>query len=235
LRKVLEDAPEAYAALILEPLVQGAGGMKMARASFVREACELAREFGVLVIFDEVMTGFGRTGELFAFRKVGFEPDFLCLSKGLTGGFLPMSLTITGERVQDAFRSADLTHTFWHGHSYTANPLGCAAAVASLTLTERVLPMLPSIEERHLAELATGGFKAEKVRVCGTILAMDVPVGTATGYTNPVGPTLRAAFLEDGILLRPLGNTVYVMAPYCTTTEQYDSIYASLRRRLAAF
>jgi adenosylmethionine-8-amino-7-oxononanoate aminotransferase len=234
LRKVLEDAPEAYAALILEPLVQGAGGMKMARASFVREACELTREFGVLVIFDEVMTGFGRTGELFAFRKLGFEPDFLCLSKGLTGGFLPMSLTITGERVQEAFRSADLTHTFWHGHSYTANPLGCAAAVASLTLTERVLPMLPSIEERHLAELATGGFKAEKVRVCGTILAMDVPVGTATGYTNPIGPTLRAAFLEDGILLRPLGNTVYVMAPYCTTTEQYDSIYASLRRRLAA-
>ncbi len=234
LRKLLEDAPEAYAALILEPLVQGAGGMKMARASFVREACELAREFGVLVIFDEVMTGFGRTGDLFAFRKVGFEPDFLCLSKGLTGGFLPMSLTITGERVQEAFRSADLTHTFWHGHSYTANPLGCAAAVASLTLTERVLPMLPSIEERHLAELALGGFKAEKLRVCGTILAMDVPVGMATGYTNPVGPTLRAAFLEDGILLRPLGNTVYVMAPYCTTTEQYGTIYASLRRRLAA-
>jgi adenosylmethionine-8-amino-7-oxononanoate aminotransferase len=234
LRKVLQDAPEAYAALILEPLVQGAGGMKMARASFVREACELARDFGVLVIYDEVMTGFGRTGELFAFRKVGFEPDFLCLSKGLTGGFLPMSLTITGERVQEAFRSADLTHTFWHGHSYTANPLGCAAALASLTLTERALPILPSIEERHLAELALGGFKAETFRVCGTILAMDVPVGTATGYTNPVGSTLRAAFLEDGLLLRPLGNTVYVMAPYCTTSEQYDSIYATLRRRLAA-
>lgn len=234
LRTLLEDAPEAYAALILEPLVQGAGGMKMARASFVREACDLAREFGVLVIFDEVMTGFGRTGELFAFRKLGFEPDFLCLSKGLTGGFLPMSLTITGERVQEAFRSADLTHTFWHGHSYTANPLGCAAAVASLTLTERVLPMFPSIEERHLAELALGGFKAEKVRVCGTILAMDVPVGTTSGYTNPVGPALRAAFLEDGILLRPLGNTVYVMAPYCTTDAQYDTIYKSLRRRLAA-
>lgn len=234
LRKRLEDAPEAYAAMILEPLVQGAGGMMMARASFVRQACELAREFGVLVIFDEVMTGFGRTGELFAFRKTGFEPDFLCLSKGLTGGFLPMSLTITGTHVQDAFRSADLTHTFWHGHSYTANPLGCAAAVASLTLTEQVLPGLASIEQRHLAELAQGGFKAEKPRVCGTILAMDVPAGTATGYTNPVGPALRAAFLDDGILLRPLGNTVYVMAPYCTTPAQYDTIYASLRRRLAA-
>lgn len=235
LRKQLENAPDVYAAMILEPLVQGAGGMMMARASFVREACQLAREFGVLVIFDEVMTGFGRTGELFAFQNVGFEPDFLCLSKGLTGGFLPMSLTITGTHVQDAFRSADLTHTFWHGHSYTANPLGCAAAVASLTLTEQVLPELASIEQRHLAELAQGGFKAEKLRVCGTILAMDVPAGTATGYTNPVGPALRAAFLDDGILLRPLGNTVYVMAPYCTTPAQYDAIYASLRRRLAAF
>jgi adenosylmethionine-8-amino-7-oxononanoate aminotransferase len=94
--------------------------------------------------------------------------------------------------------------------------------------------MLPSIEERHLAEVAHGGFKAEKLRVCGTILAMDVPVGTSAGYANPVGPMLRAAFLQDGVLLRPLGNTVYVMAPYCTTTAQYDTIFASLRRRLAA-
>lgn len=234
LRRLLEASPEAYASLILEPLVQGAGGMKMARASFVRSVCELAREFGVLVIFDEVMTGFGRTGSLFAFQKVGFEPDFLCLSKGLTGGFLPMSLTVTGERIQDAFRSDDLTHTFWHGHSYTANPLGCAAAVASLALTEAVLHELPSIENRHLDEIAKGGFKAEKLRVCGTILAMDVPVGTSAGYANPVGPVLRAAFLEDGLLLRPLGNTVYVMAPYCTTEAQYDTLYASLRRRLAA-
>lgn len=234
LRDLFDDAPEAYASIILEPLVQGAGGMMMARPTFIRAACELAREFGVLVIFDEVMTGFGRTGELFAFRKVGFEPDFLCLSKGLTGGFLPMSLTVTGERIQEAFRSANLTHTFWHGHSYTANPLGCAAAVASLTLTEQVLPQLASIEQKHIDELAQGGFKAEKLRVCGTILAMDVPAGTATGYTNPVGPALRAAFLEDGILLRPLGNTVYVMAPYCTTPAQYDTIYASLKRRLAA-
>lgn len=234
LRRRMEEAPEAYAAMILEPLVQGAGGMMMARAEFVRQACELARDFGVLVIFDEVMTGFGRTGELFAFRKVGFEPDFLCLSKGLTGGFLPMSLTVTGDRIQDAFRSADLTHTFWHGHSYTANPLGCAAALASLTLTEQVLPELAAIEQRHLAELAEGGFNAKKPRVCGTILAMDVPVGTSAGYTNPVGPLLRSAFLEDGILLRPLGNTVYVMAPYCTTSAQYGTIYQSLRRRLAA-
>jgi adenosylmethionine-8-amino-7-oxononanoate aminotransferase len=145
-----------------------------------------------------------------------------------------MSLTVTGDRIQDAFRSADLTHTFWHGHSYTANPLGCAAALASLTLTEEALPELAAIEQRHHAEVAAGGIKAENLRICGTILAMDVPVGTSSGYTNPVGPVLRAAFLEDGILLRPLGNTVYVMAPYCTSPAQYGTIYASLRRRLAA-
>jgi len=181
-----------------------------------------------------VMTGFGRTGSLFAFQKTGFVPDFLCLSKGLTGGFLPMALTITGSHIQDAFRDPQPTHTFWHGHSYTANPLGCAAALASLELTIQALPVIQSIEASHHSRLTTHDFRAERVRVFGTIAAMDVPVTANRGYFSGVGQRLRAEFLEDGILLRPLGNTVYVMAPYTTTIEQYDRIFESIRRRLAA-
>ncbi len=234
LRYQLEASPEGFAALIIEPLVQGAGGMKMARAAFVKSVCELAREFGVLVIFDEVMTGFGRTGELFAFQKVGIEPDFICLSKGLTGGFLPMSLTITGSQIQDAFRGIDPTHTFWHGHSYTANPLGCAAALASLELTIQALPLIKEIESSHVQRLTSHDYRAERIRICGTIVAMDVPVSSGRGYFSGIGARLKSEFLEDGILLRPLGNTVYVMAPYCTTQAQYDRVFESIRQRLAA-
>lgn len=234
LRDTLTRAPEAYAAIILEPLVQGAGGMRMCRPSFVKSACELAREFGVLVIFDEVMTGFGRTGSLFAFQKTGFVPDFICLSKGLTGGFLPMSLTVTGSHIQDAFRDPQPTHTFWHGHSYTANPLGCAAALASLELTLQALPHIREIESSHVHRLSSHDYQAERIRICGTIAALDVPVSANRGYFSGVGQRLKSEFLEDGILLRPLGNTVYVMAPYTTTIEQYDRIFESIRRRLAA-
>ncbi len=225
------DAHEGrIAALILEPLVQGAGGMRMVRAAFLRRICEAARERDVLLIFDEVMTGFGRTGSLFALEQVGLRPDFLCLSKGLTGGFLPMSITITSANIQDAFRGADAAHTFWHGHSYTANPLGCAAALASLDLTRNALPRIGEVETRHrrfIAELPEGWHRP---RICGSILAVDLKTDGGSGYFAEVGPKLRAAFIREGVLLRPLGDTVYVMAPYVTTDDQYGQIYDALRR-----
>lgn len=225
------DAHEGHvAAMILEPLVQGAGGMRMVRAAFLRRLCEAARERGILLVFDEVMTGFGRTGTLFALEQVGVTPDFLCLSKGLTGGFLPMSLTVTSTRIQDAFRGADAAHTFWHGHSYTANPLGCAAALASLDLTVEAVPRIREVEARHrrfIGDLPDGW---RHPRVCGSILAMDLDADGQSGYFADVGPKLRAAFIREGVLLRPLGDTVYVMAPYVTTDAQYERIYEALRR-----
>ena len=123
--------------MILEPLVQGVSGMRMCRPEFVKKVVERVRAADVLVIFDEVMTGFGRTGTYFALEQAQVAPDFLCLSKGLTGGFLPLALTVTTEEVYEAFLSDHFTMAFAHGHSYTANPLGCAAAIASLDLLTR--------------------------------------------------------------------------------------------------
>ncbi len=233
LRQAFERHPDGYAACILEPLVQGAGGMRMVRPAFVARAVRLAREFGVLVIFDEVMTGFGRTGERFAFERVGEAPDLLCLSKGITGGFLPLAVTVVRDTVQAAFDSPDPVHTLWHGHSYTANPLGCAAAVASWALTEAALPVVRAFEARHRDLLRRFQPRADRIRVCGTIVAMDVP-GRPGGYHDPVGPALRQAFLDDGVLLRPLGDTVYAMPPYCMTDAELEAVYATITRRLAA-
>lgn len=226
----LDEHEGRIAAMIIEPLVQGAGGMRMARAAFLKGMCEAARERGILLIFDEVMTGFGRTGSLFALEQVGVSPDFLCLSKGLTGGFLPMSVTVTSSRIQDDFRGTDATHTFWHGHSYTANPLGCAAALASIDLTHAALPRIGEVEGLHRRFLDEKPLGWRRPRICGSILALDVVTSSAGGYLSDAGLKLREHFLREGVLLRPLGDTVYVMAPYVTDDAQYARIYNALRR-----
>jgi adenosylmethionine-8-amino-7-oxononanoate aminotransferase len=229
-RRMADAHDGRIAALIVEPLVQGAGGMRMVRAPFLTRLCAEARERGILLVFDEVMTGFGRTGTLFALEQVGITPDFLCLSKGLTGGFLPLSVTVTSSAIQAAFKGPDAAHTFWHGHSYTANPLGCAAAVASLDLTVSALAGIRRVSERHrrfVDDLPDGWHRP---RICGSILALDLITEGEGGYLAEVGPRLRAAFIRHGVLLRPLGDTVYVMAPYVTTDAQYERIYDALRR-----
>nr|CRH07662.1 Adenosylmethionine-8-amino-7-oxononanoate aminotransferase [Candidatus Magnetococcus massalia] len=223
----LEDAilrhGDAYAALIVEPLVQGASGMRMCRPSFLEGVVERCREAGILVIFDEVMTGFGRTGSLFAFQQTAIEPDMICLSKGLTSGFLPMSVTVARESLYQVFMGEDFDRALAHGHSFTANPLGCAAALASLDLFEQenTLARIAEIEALHRDRL--GAFrkskKALRPRVCGTIGAIDLNVEDG-GYTSEVGPKLKQFFLDKGLLIRPLGNTVYLLPPYCTTDEQ---------------
>lgn len=206
------------AAIILEPLVQGASGMRMVRPAFLRAALERLRAAGVLIIFDEVMTGFGRTGDLFACQTLGITPDMICLSKGLTGGFLPLSVTVCRDGIYEAFLGDSFAQALAHGHSYTANPLGCAAALASMALTRadectmqracisavhtRMLD-----EVRHLPQITAA-------RQCGTIAAFDI-VSDDAGYLSALGPQLKAQFLTEGLLVRPLGNTVYLMPPYC--------------------
>lgn len=217
LDRILEEQKGRVAAVIVEPLVQGAGGMRMCRPEFLRALEGRVRDAGTLLILDEVMTGFGRTGAAFACVKAGIRPDLVCLSKGLTGGFLPMSMTVATEAIHQAFLGEDLERAFLHGHSYTANPLGCAAGLASLDLLEAAdcQARIRAIEAIHRQRIPAivARHKVARPRVCGTIAAFDV--GADQGYGAAVGRTLKAAFLERGLLLRPLGNVLYLLPPYC--------------------
>ena len=231
LRQYLVEHGDDTAALIVEPLVQGAAGMRMCRPQFVQTVVEELRQHGILVIFDEVMTGFGRTGNLFACQGVGVAPDLICLSKGLTGGFMAMSITVASERIYKAFLAEEFDRAFTHGHSFTANALGCAVANASLDLMEQreTTDNIARIEARHWAWLKQlhKHARVEHCRVTGTIVAFDV-VGGGSGYTADVGPRLKAAFFDKGLLIRPLGNVVYLLPPYCITDAQLDLAYAGV-------
>lgn len=215
-------------AVIGEPLVQGAGGMRMHSVDLLREvrtACDAHR---VPWIADEVMTGFGRTGKLFACDHAGVAPDLLCLSKGLTGGTLPLSATLATEALFEAFVSNERSKAFFHGHSFTASPIGCAAALASLAIVrdERTPDALERVGRRieaRLGERLRNATNASAVRRVGGIVAFDLTVHDA-GYLSNLALRLRAVALEHGVLLRPLGNVVYAMPPSCTSDEQCDRI-----------
>jgi adenosylmethionine---8-amino-7-oxononanoate aminotransferase len=186
----------------------------------------------VLVIFDEVMTGFGRTGDWFACMKAHVEPDIIAVSKGITGGFLPLALTMCKERVWDAFYDDDLHKAFFHSHSYTANPIACAAAVASLDLMEYDDKPFKQMEERHksCAKRWLGTHrKVHNFRFCGTIAAMDLRLNRDSDYFSDMAPKLRSRFLQEGLLLRPLGNTIYLMPPYCIDDETLERVYGNIR------
>jgi adenosylmethionine-8-amino-7-oxononanoate aminotransferase len=231
LRSQLEEHPSRYAAIILEPLIQGAGGMNMCRPIFIERICNIVREYEILVIFDEILTGFGRTGSLFAYQQTSIIPDIMTLSKGITGGFLPLSVTMMNKNVYDQFNTSDPVKTFWHGHSYTANPLGCAAANASLKiLLENVDPVYSKLESWHKQysiEL-TSIIGVAKYRVCGTIAAFNIETDQESGYLNKIGLKIKEEALKRGIYLRPLGDTVYLMPPYCITKQELEHVYIQL-------
>jgi len=234
IESILAEQKEHVAGVIIEPLVQGAGGMRMCRPSFLQQLEKLCRIHEVLLIFDEVMTGFGRTGDYFACLRAEVTPDIICLSKGITGGFLPLAVTVTSQKIQDAFRGDDIRYTFWHGHSYTANPLGCAAANASFELLTtqqkfRKLEIMQAEYESFLSEIEG----IEKVRRCGTIMAFDLKADGDTGYFNPIASNLKQVFPQHGVLLRPLGNVVYVMPPYCITEIQLQKVYDTIKSVLS--
>ncbi|TAJ08688.1 MAG: adenosylmethionine--8-amino-7-oxononanoate transaminase [Planctomycetota bacterium] len=220
------------AGVIVEPLVQGAGGMRMHAPEFLRAVRATCDRHGVPLIADEVMTGFGRTGELFACAKAGIEPDLLCVAKGLTGGMLPLAATLCREPLYASFLHADRSKAFFHGHSFTANPIACAVALASLALvderdTPRRLDALGASIERELAA-ALGARAADlALRRCGGIVALDLPgdsSGGGAGYLSTRALALRALAIERGVLLRPLGNVVYAMPPACTSAEDASRI-----------
>lgn len=234
LKQKLEANSNRYAAILIEPLVQGAGGMRMCRPSFLQAVRSLADEFEVLLIFDEVMTGFGRTGAWFASDRAQVAPDIICLSKGLTGGFLPMALTVCRKFIYDAFYGDEPLRTLYHGHSFTANPLGCAAALAGLELMVENELQFKRMEQKHLQQLQrfSGHPKLKHQRVTGTIAAMDVVSDEPGGYLNQVGMKIRQNAIERGVLLRPLGNVLYFMPPYCITDAELIWVYDQIETLL---
>ena len=235
LAHLLEKHPDRYAGIFIEPLVQGVAGMRMCRPQFLQALKSLVHQFGVLLIYDEVMTGFGRTGDWFACLKSGTSPDIICLSKGISGGFLPLAVTLCTEDIYQSFYSDDPHKTLPHGHSYTGNPLSCAVALTSLELLEQNPKPFQEMERQHrcyVERWLAGHPRVEQVRTCGTIAAMEVTTDSRSDYFNAISPLLRQRFLEEGFLLRPLGNTIYIMPPYCITSTELESIYRAIRRVL---
>lgn len=237
---VLERAAKLFtddvAAFIAEPLVQGAGGMVMYEPDFLDQLFQLARRNNTLIIADEVMTGFGRTGRLFASDHLQQKPDLMCLSKGLTGGTMALGVTTCTQIIYDAFLSDDRFKTLFHGHSFTANPLACTAALASmdLLLSDDTQNNIRRITERHRAFALRLIIhpNATNVRQCGTLLAFDLSANEQTGYFNTIRDQAYNFLLERGILMRPLGNVLYLMPPYCTTDAQLVYVYEQIEKLL---
>jgi adenosylmethionine-8-amino-7-oxononanoate aminotransferase len=228
LAALLQERGDKIAAVILEPLLQAAGGMIVHPVEFLQKVRTLCSEHNVLLIADEVLTGFGRTGKMFACDLAGVQPDLMCLSKGITGGFLPMGVTLCSDRVEAAFRSENRLHTFYHGHSYTGNALACAAAVESLKIfdDEPVFEHIVAIAEIHAKRLAELGSYpvVGNTRQIGTIGAIELRTEDA-GYLSAMRPKLYQFFLERGVLLRPLGNVVYVLPPYVISAGELEQVW----------
>lgn len=228
----LEANRGRVAAVIVEPMLQGAGGMIVWPAEFLAAARRLCDAHDTLLIADEVLTGFGRTGRMFACEHARITPDIICLSKALTAGYLPLGATVATETIYDAFLSRDRSRTFFHGHSFTANPLACAVAIASLDLfaSGEVLDRVARLERQlqHGLGALRGHPAVEDVRVLGGVGAVELRASGAGGYLDALGPRLSAAFLERGLLLRPLGNVLYFMPPYVITDDEVEWVIGEI-------
>ncbi|MCX6199427.1 MAG: adenosylmethionine--8-amino-7-oxononanoate transaminase [Bacteroidetes bacterium] len=228
---------EGIAAFIFEPLVLGSAGMKMYSAELLDELLAVCKKNNIITIADEVMTGFGRTGKFLATDYCTNKPDIICLSKGITGGFLPFAATTCTQNIYDAFLSTEKQKMFLHGHSYTANPLGCAAAIASLEVfeTENIFEKITRIETQHaaFAETLKNDKRVKEVRQRGTILAIEMQTDEASGYLNNIRDHAYQFFIERKIILRPLGNVIYILPPYCISNDDLKKVYGAISDFLA--
>jgi len=236
LQRLLEEKHGEISTVIVEPLLQGAGGMIVHPVEFLQRVRRLCTEHSVLLIADEVLTGFGRCGEMFACGLAGVDPDLMCVSKGLTGGVLPMGATICTPEIHEAFVSTDRARTFYHGHSYTGNPIAAAAAVASCRIFEHepVFDRINRIAEIHRTRLAAikGHPAVGDVRSIGTMAAVELRADDP-GYASKLRPKLYKFFIDAGVLLRPLGNVVYILPPYPISPAELNFIYDRIVESLA--
>ena len=224
------------AAFIVEPLVLGAGGMLMYDTGTLREMKRICERYEVLFIADEVMTAWGRTGTLFACDQADIVPDIACYSKGITGGFLPLAVTMCQSRIFNAHYSTDRSKTFYHSSSYTANPIACAVAAANLEMWKErdVMAQVRTTEKMQAERLSemTEIDSLSEFRQTGTIAAMDIKVPDG-GYLSEIGTQLYLRFQMSGVLLRPLGNTIYVLPPYCMSQRDFDVVYGVIAETVA--
>ena len=228
-----------FAGLIVEPLIQGSAGMRIYSADWLNKLVALAQKYDVLVIFDEVMTAWGRTGKMFALEHCSVVPDIICLSKGLTGGVVPLGLTVTSDKIYNQFLSDETVKALLHGHSFTGNAIACACANASLDIFELNFTWknIDRISKSHVEFIDTihSHSKVKTVRYLGTILAIEIEEGQETTYFSSIKKKAFDYFKENGMLLRPLGNVLYLNPPYCITEEQLSKVYSHLRSFLELF
>lgn len=239
LKSYISSISHELSAFIFEPLVQGAGGMLMYEAEYLDQLILHCKNEGILTVADEVMTGFGRTGKLFASDHLTEKADLMCFSKGLTGGTMALGITTCTKRIYEAFLSDDKLKTLFHGHSFTANPIACAAALASMDilLREETISAIERIKNSHqqFAERIKNHSKVRDVRQTGTILAIEWDSSAGTSYFNQLRDNLYNFFLEEGIILRPLGNIIYILPPYCIGNEELDFVYSKISLALERF
>jgi adenosylmethionine-8-amino-7-oxononanoate aminotransferase len=223
---------QSIGVFIYEPLVQGASGMRMYSAEILEKLITYAQQNNVTCIADEVFTGFGRTGKLFASDYLQIKPDIIAVSKGITGGSMPLGVTAASKKIVNAFETDDFLKTFFHGHSYTANPLACAAANASfeLLMKNECQLSIQTISNLHLEfiQKLKGRKSVKEIRSIGTILAIEMDTLEKSSYANYLREEISEFFLNNNILLRPLGNIFYLVPPYCISPKQLEFIYQKI-------
>ncbi len=229
LKLQISENGKNIAGLIVEPLIQAVGGFHFCRPCFIEQVIELCNENQILVIFDEIMTGFGRTGKMFASDHIKANPDIVCLGKSMSGGVLPLSATITSDKIYEKFLNEDINRALLHGSTYAGNPLGCVAANTAIDLFEEEntfekIEQISSIHHERLLELDKNTPLINRPRVKGGTAAFNL-VNQNSSYTAKIGQILKPEFLKQGLLIRPFGNVVHIMPPYCTTSEQLHSVY----------
>lgn len=236
--QVLEElvATNEYAAFIFEPLVLGAAGMIMYEPENLDKLITICKKNDVFTIADEVMTGFGKTGKTFACDYLQQQPDMMCLSKALTGGTIPMAITTFSQEIFDGFMSNDVNKALFHGHTFTANPTGCAAALASIELLQNkeIQQNLQTINNSHLAfeaQIKTHP-KVKTTRVLGVIFALEIKTQNEETYYGTMRNKLYNFFIENGIILRPVGNIIYILPPYIITQNQLQKVYQTIEKAL---
>ncbi|MDQ6479454.1 adenosylmethionine--8-amino-7-oxononanoate transaminase [Dyadobacter sp. LHD-138] len=235
-KAIIEEHRNELACFIYEPLVQGAAGMLMHEPEDLDRLMQYCRSKEILMIQDEIFVGFGRTGRLFAADHLAEKPDIMCFSKGLTGGTFPLGLTTCSQEIYEAFYADDPYKTLFHGHSFTANPLACTAALASLELllseeTQYDIQRICKEHEQFVAEVDSHP-KIKRLRQCGTILAIELQIEENSSYFNQQYAYLYTHFLNEGIILRPLGNILYLVPPYCLSSVDLHFIYHTIKKVL---